>query len=390
MTAYAEESDSPWSISGFGNITAGYLDTNQANFLGYSNNVSVEPESLVGLQATFTFDNNLSATLQGTLKADEKDNDDILNWAYLTWTPDDNLTFKLGRMRTAFFALSDIIDVGYSYPWITSPQKTYSGWLFPNYDGLDVSWGKNFNQFDATFEGYIGTYKGQIDLSDHYTNIDVDVFGGLIAKLYFNNVEFRVSHHRGEVDVDLTSQIAGVASNLTTAIEQTYLAGGDPSQLIALTNSLNSSANSTKGYVDVDQISLFYDNLNFFSRAEWMKITSSMSFSPRIESYYLSAGYTIFPWTFYATYSHSLVEYNSQIESIRNNALFEPITSYLSDDSVRTWSIGARWDVIPKVALKAEICLIDGYSGKNSFFDSIEDGFDRDATLYKISMEWVF
>lgn len=64
--------------------------------------------------------------------------------------------------------------------------------------------------------------------------------------------------------------------------------------------------------------------------------------------------------------------------------------SFLANDSVRVWTLGTRWDIQPKVALKAEVCYIKGYADKDSYFTSIQDGFDRTAMLYKLSVQWVF
>ena len=44
------------------------------------------------------------------------------------------------------------------------------------------------------------------------------------------------------------------------------------------------------------------------------------------------------------------------------------------------------------MALKAEITWLAGEPGKSSFYDvtSIQEGFDRDTTLYQVAWEWVF
>jgi len=42
--------------------------------------------------------------------------------------------------------------------------------------------------------------------------------------------------------------------------------------------------------------------------------------------------------------------------------------------------------------LKAEVSFLDGEEGNTSFFEvkDGEEGFDRQATLYQVALEWVF
>lgn len=380
--SFAQHSDA-LTISGFGRITAGYLDTDQANFKGYSDSVTAKPESLVGLQASYEFTPAVSLTVQGILHADDSENDSVINWAYLTWQPDDNLVAKFGRLRTPFFALSDVVDVGYSYPWITAPQQVYNAYLFPTFDGVDLSWGYPIGDLDTSLEGYIGRYDGEINLNNQSTDYTVDVFGGVVAKAHYNNFELRASTHHGKVDIGL--------DDLDTLKSGLELAGYADS----------ADAISRQGWVDVHQLSINYDNLEYFARGEWVSINPDISIAPEIESYYLTGGYNFFPFTVHLTYAQSLVNYPTFPDEIpytygtvpQIDQLYyawQGLMSRLSNDSLRSWTLGARWDVVPKVALKAEVTLLDGDSDKNSFFDSIQTGFDRDASLYKISVEWMF
>ena len=61
-----------------------------------------------------------------------------------------------------------------------------------------------------------------------------------------------------------------------------------------------------------------------------------------------------------------------------------------SSDSLNSWTIGARWDVKPRLALKADITFLHGNDGETAMFESIKDGFDRESQLYQVAMEWVF
>lgn len=382
--------ESAWSVSGFGSLSVGQLDTDQASYRGYSNELSLKPDSLLGLQVSYQFTDELSATVQGTVKDNNKDysdyNDDIINWAFLTWLPNDNLTLKAGRMRAPFLAYSDVNDISYAYPWITLPKQSYSGWLFPTYDGIDVAWGSNFDEFDTSLETYIGTYENEKGVYGGTAKYSVKAFGGLVGKVNYNNIQFRLSQHRGVIDMNVQSLFDMATNYLDTAIMYT-----PTPELIYLRNSLENSQLSSKGHFDVSQASVFYDGLEFFSRAEWVRIlTNDIDLAPNMESYYLTGGYITFPWTFSLTYAESKFEYNDQIESYRNIEVLSPLMTFLANDSVRVWTLGTRWDIQPKVALKAEVSYIKGYADKDSYFTSIQENFDQTAMLYKLSLQWVF
>ncbi|MCE0494796.1 hypothetical protein [Vibrio salinus] len=386
--------DSPWSISGFGSISVGKLDTEQANYRGYTDALSLKPDSLLGLQVSYQFNETFSATVQGTIKDDNKKykdyNDDIINWAYLTWLANDHLTLKAGRMRAPFLAYSDANDISYAYPWITLPKQSYNGWLFQTYDGVDISWGNSFDDFDTSLESYIGTYSNNTDVNGLNTDYRVNFFGGLVGKINYNNFQFRISQHRGEVNMNVDNLINMAKSYLSIAILNAKSIS-EANKLSSLASSVNDADFSSKGFFDVSQASVSYDGLQYFTRAEWVQIkTGDIDFAPDMESYYLTGGYITFPWTFSLTYADSRVKYNEPMESYRHIEALSPITSFLANDSVRVWTLGTRWDIKPQIALKAEISYIDGYEDKESYFTSIKDGFDRKAALYKLSVQWVF
>lgn len=97
-SAMAATSSGDLTLSGFGRIVAGALDTEQAEFKGYGHELSVKPHSLLGLQLDYQLTDTLTATAQGVLRSSET-SDSELEWLFLTWTPEDNLTFRLGRQR---------------------------------------------------------------------------------------------------------------------------------------------------------------------------------------------------------------------------------------------------------------------------------------------------
>ena len=93
------------------------------------NSISIDNESLIGLQADYQIIDDLAITGQLIGHSGNK-RDSGIEWLYLTYTPSNTLKFKLGKQRTPFLSYSDVIDVGYAYPWATLPQQTYPRHFF--------------------------------------------------------------------------------------------------------------------------------------------------------------------------------------------------------------------------------------------------------------------
>lgn len=368
QSAYASVADN-FSFSGFGRIAAGYLDTDQAEFKGYSDAISLKPDSLLGLQANYQFSDDLTLTAQGVLRSSDTE-DSGLEWLYLTWLLDDNLTVRLGRQRGPFFLYSDSIDIGYAYPWVNLPYQIYSGYIFPTYDGLDATWGYSTQEFDFTLQGYAGYYPGgDLNIFGGTTDYELKAVAGVIAKVKHNNTELRLSRYRGNPKLNVTS----------LDYFRTLVAGSDEA-LDAL---------KTEGWGSITQIGISYDSMSQFYRAEWMKSESDIKYMvPVVEAYFISGGFYVDAFTYHLTYSESKTTYNTYTGD--SAATLAPVFSQLTKDNLRSWTAGVRWDFRKNMALKFDVTLLDGNENENSFYDSPQTGFDRDATLYLIAIDWVF
>ncbi len=109
----------------------------------YGPHWQVKQESKVGLQGTYTFTPNLSATAQVVGRG----NDEIevgLEWLYLSYDLTPNWTLQVGRKRLPIYYYSDFQDVGYAYTWVRPPADLY-GWEISNYNGVNVTYRGEWN-----------------------------------------------------------------------------------------------------------------------------------------------------------------------------------------------------------------------------------------------------
>ncbi len=134
-------------VSGFGTLGLATSDNShyalqrdQEDGKGISSATSpLWSDSRLGLQMDAEITPELSATIQGVFqKSPSISFTDTVQWAFLKYQPAPWLQIRVGRMGTDSFMLSDMRNVGFTYPWVRPPVEFYG--LFPaySYDGADA------------------------------------------------------------------------------------------------------------------------------------------------------------------------------------------------------------------------------------------------------------
>ena len=383
-------------FSGFARLVGGYLDAEDVHYAGYDDTISFGQHSLFALQTDVDLTETLSFTTQLLAHASAARKSG-LEWAYLTWRPSNSWNFKAGKMRTPFYLHSDTLDVGYTYPWIIPPQQVYTPYLFPDFTGLSAAYQFNIGDFDIEAEAYWGNYKGKVSVEEELkSDVKAGNMQGLILNMYRGNLHLRASHH-------LAAVTAGYVPGTPTT-----------RQIFRLIEQLrrfrfNRSADSLvkKNDVSFTQVAISYETLDYFLKAEWTRMNQGDAFLiPQYDSYYLSGGYTFYPFelpiTAHATFANlsdtgTPRPVNEIPAGIPQLAPLQSAYAQTFDvrrefrDDLQSLSVGLRWDVNPAVALKAEWVHLRGERGKRSFFTSDDaPDFDRKANLFLLGLEWVF
>ncbi|MBU2979638.1 hypothetical protein KO501_15505 [Alteromonas sp. C1M14] len=371
-------------FSGFARLVAGYLDTDEASFEGYENEVSLSEKSLFGFQVDYTLIPELSISAQLLAHSDEA-RDSGVEWLYLHYRPSPQWQFKAGRLRTPYLKYSDVIDVGFTYPWLSAPQQLYGSYLFfSRYDGINARYRFNFEKVYVDTELFYGGFDDEITASGESFEIDVKHLYGGAVQVTYGGLQFRAATLASK---NMQAKIDGVEL-LIGALDQ---AGYD--ELVDFF-SLEGSADS---YV----IGLTYDSLDWFFSAERMNVSTDTAVLSGIDNYYLTVGRHWRNFQFLITFSCS-----KQILDKPNNiiplgvepqldALYYGVETFASrypTDDLNTITLSGRWDWSPSLAFKGEVSFLNGERGKTSFFDINDDAvdFDRNAILYQLGVEWVF
>lgn len=384
FSLFAKETNAPnqgLEFSGFARVVVGKLDEKNAKYSGYDDDIDFKQQTLLGLQASYQFSPNLSFTSQFIAQTgDEKES--RIEWLYLTYSPTDNLQFKLGRQRTPFFNYSDTIDVGFAYPWINLPQQVYTSYFFSYFDGILATYDIVNKNFTTSLEAYWGKFNDDIFIASQNVEADVDDFHGIVGRVNYNNWIFRTSFHQGSANVSLPE-----LSNFQTILSQ--------QGFIESADSLKSD-----GKASFYQVSINYENINYFFRSEFTKVNADFLIVPDMESAFISIGYNFHDYVAYLSFAKTDHQYGEPANDIPVGVApqldilaqgYQAAFNSLADDSSKSISIGTRWDYKTNLAFKAEITRILGEDDIRSFFN-IENNqaFDRKATLYQLAAEWVF
>jgi len=370
-------------LSGFARLVGGYLSTDEAKYEGYDNSFSFSQKSLAAVQADYTFNDYFSMSGQLLWHSDEGRQSGV-EWLYLTYQPNASWQFNLGRLRTPLLKYSEVIDVGFAYPWLNAPQQLYSGYLFSQYEGANARYLGYYNEVTFSVELYWGDFDDDILNNGTSFGVTVDGMYGGVVETSYKGFQFRIATSFGsdtEVELDeLEPLIQGLrAAGFSDTADTLDIDGGSSSYLFGVG----------------------YDSLNWFVTAEIMKVESEIDVLAAIDSSYITFGYYFNEVLLHATIASSRQSLNEidnpipvgiapQLDAL--HFAVEEVNSYFPTDDLDSLTLGARWDFRTNLAFKAEVSLLKGKEGKTSFFElhAIDSDFDRRATLYQLGVEWVF
>ena len=371
---------SGFKVSGFGRIVGGYLDTSDAAYLDYSDEIQFDSQSLAAIQTDWQATDKFSVTTQ-LLAHSNSDTKSGIEWLYLTYQLNDNWQIRAGKQRTPFFHYSDVRNVGFAYHWINPPQQLYNGVLFPTYEGVNVNYRIGNEEIQASIEAYWGSFNDEYEIADLIIKPDVTNLHGFIGRISRQNLPFTLAFHRGDIDVTLQE-----LEDFRTILQSAGY-------------SMSADSLSPEGKVEVLTAGLSYHNFDYFVEAEVMKLVGEPSAFPDMLSAYLTTGIYSPPMTYHVTVATSTASYPDPINEIPLglapeldylSTTYESIFDQFYRDSLNSLAIGIRYDFNAHFAIKGDVSLLRGKDQKRAFFEVKNANFDNSATLYQVALEWVF
>src|SRR5690554_879225 len=307
--------------------------SNDAGFDGITEKTSVADLSLFALQGTFDVSDKSQAVFQLVGRGAE-DWDPVVEWAYLSYRPMNNLQLRAGKMRLPLFMYSDSLEVGYAQPWARPPQSVYGPIAVTSYVGADASYNFNFDNSSLTATAFTGFS----DEDGNAGDVKLRNIGGLNLTWTDYIWTVRGIAATAEADIDATRLGAQAPAGETV---NTVLAAGERGNFFGFGAS--------------------YDDGNWQIIGEVTRVELEGKFADT-DSAYLSVGHRFGSWTPYAAigWLESKDDEERLGVIITNNGTPlapESILNYQRED----YSAGTRWDITPGVAIKFDITHSRGF-----------------------------
>lgn len=380
----ANADDHEIEFSTFGRIVGGTFDQDQAIFNGYDESFTFESDSLAALRVDYQANNEWSFVVQAIAHSNDRKESGV-QWLYADYRPNEHLSFKLGRQRIPFYLYSDVINVGFAYPWITPPAPVYSSYFFTEFDGASGRLSFSNNEISGSLESYYGVFDGTLETASNSTRVVVDYVYGFIAMVNVERWRYRLAYHIGQVDIAPDPQLQALIQALTSI------------GFSSVANDLN-----IDGAPEFIALGVDYENLNTFFRAELTNISAgdSIPFVPKQTGFYSTLGYNFYPFSAHITFSANRNRYHTPTIDIPFGLApqIDQLASTISlvydarpNDDLKSITLGLRYDVTSNIALKAEHTWLQGSSGGRALFEQIDlSKSKQEGQLSQFAVEWVF
>ncbi len=379
---------------------------------------SYEEDSDVGIQITKQIGENLSITTQFLAEAAQEWGVEAV-WAFLKWEPSDNWQFRVGRVRTNPYMLSDVVNVGYAYPWVRPPEEVYSQVpsSFSNMTGIDGKFRFQLFNNDLALTTFYGATNRHLDFP---TNLPLPGIGfdrtildtvrlrlkDLVAfnlKYGDENFSVRAGYQITRITIDPNG---GTAMEGINSVLNFMATAGVPPLIAPIGLDYVNYFNAYNASASFGGIGYQFDWRNFVSMGEIVKRKFATPIVGNTIGWYLMGGYHVKQFLPHITFARERMKdnkirrfngaINTGYQLITGSAqTLDEIAAIMvntgpnfegGSGSQSSVTVGLRWDVYEGIALKGEF--------KHIHPDNLTPGlFDykpwSSANLYSIALDAV-
>ena len=401
-----------WEFSGFASIGAGKLDTKDVRYIDFTDEWSMNSDSVLGVQAQVELSDRWSFITQVVANGVDFTEDDPytpkLEWLVLGYQISPDMQMRIGRIRAPQYRYSTTLEVGYTYQWVRPSQNAYPLFFSPfkHVDGIDFSQNFSLDDVDLGYQVFAGVTEGKYEgttAESEYT------FGGNMYAAW-SDFRVRVSGQHLKASIEYPG-FNGLAS-LYEYVAATYTTAGSEAEAAFL---------AVPDSFDVEGQDVNYLSLGLtWTLGDWTLETEVLNFrsedrnySNDADGYYFSASYQ---WGKISPYI-MIGEYHNRLsDDIKNKVMATALFSEVngsdavpevgSVDALRaltittfdffnvdqeTITLGVRYDFHPKADFKFEVeyfnFLNDSYG---NFYPDDTFASGDDAVLTSFVIDVVF
>jgi hypothetical protein len=356
-------------------------------------------DSKLGLQLDARLAEKLSAVVQLVSQHQYDDHyKPQLEWANLKYQPTPDLSVRVGRTVTAFFAVSDSGLVSYTTPWVRPPLEVYGLLPVNHKDGIDASYRFQIGQANTTLRASYG--QNDIKLpggGETYGRRFFDATG----TVQYGPATVRAGYATLRLDYDIPG-VQGLFDGLTQ-FGQTLetIPGLDATGTQALTLA---SLYGLQGIpFRIYTLGATYDPGDWLLMAEWAKAPVAKALA-QVTAWYVTAGYRLGQFTPYATFAQIRPKPISEpgiptaglppdlaagAEAL-NGGLSGVLSAFA--ESQRTVSAGLRWDFVRSMAFKLQYERVTSGANSTGLLVNVQPGFQPGIgfNVFSATVDFVF
>ncbi len=374
--------DSPFTLKGFGTVGMARSTNSDAQFIrdisqpnGVASNWSGIIDTLAGLQGNYQYNDATEMIVQAVshYRYDGTFSPELTRaMIKYDWSP--RLFFRIGRVGTELLMHSDSRWVGYSYLTVR-PNVDFFGSIPVNYaDGMEA------NYHVPLAEGVLeGNILGGVT-REYMPDYPLDHSRLLLSSIGYTKGNWQLRYLYGQIELERAGDaIAPIAAGLQAA-------------------GAYSAANSLDLVGSVDRynsLAAVYDDGTWQVQASVSSIRHQKVFQNE-QSWYFLAGRRygdLTPFAGYSSVRSSAKSIPTGIPSASPFASLNNAVAYVTNfhQQGNTLTLGARWDFMRDVDLKAQVDFIGGGDGtSNLLYRNIQPGWDGKTTVMSLALDFVF
>lgn len=328
-------------FSGFGTVAAVHSSEKNADFIGtqfqpngagHTTSTSLNTDSKLGGQVSAIFNDKLSAVVQ-VITQHQYDNSYTpqIEWANVKYQVTSEASVRIGRIAAPSYLLSETRYVGYSYPWVRTPQEPYSVLPVTNNDGIDATWRSQIGGANNTVQAYYGKSTVKFKSGNAKSNPgwginDTIEIGSLTLRAGYNSLKIDL------VNANLVPLFGAMSQLGLAEMQSKYSLTGMSTSAVAL--------------------GATYDPGDWFVMGEFVSRKGD-GFISDTRAWYVSAGYRFGSLTPYVTRSAGKPSIEPETAAgPLNGGINSTLRGFNPEQN--TTSLGLRWDAMKNTALKVQ------------------------------------
>jgi len=157
--ASPHSSAADFKLSGFGTLGYAWGDQNFPYLRYIDTGGSFRGDTLFGLQGDAQFNSQWSTTVQAVASAPRTRDNGVetkFRWAFVSYRPNNDWLFRVGRVRPPFFLNSQNAEVGVTYDQVRLPPEFYSFSPAYDIDGGIVTKTWSLEKSELNLDAYMG------------------------------------------------------------------------------------------------------------------------------------------------------------------------------------------------------------------------------------------